>query len=219
MLFLVTKRGLGDKFSDLLSDNGVKFGVMTHGKGTAPTKILDILGIGESEYDVSMSLFPSSKAEALLEELHEKLREKGSGIAFTVPTDGYINNKTRKKIGLELKENNSMEINETPKGHSLIVVIINGGYSEETMDIARNAGATGGTVIHARGTGPKSASTFFGITIQPEKDMILIVSPAENVAAITEAIGSDESLKKDAHPVSFSLPVNGLAGFGECFFE
>ncbi len=219
MLILVAKRGEGDKFASILSENGAKLGIMTYGKGTAPSKILGILGIGESEYDVTMSALPTEKAESLMELLHAELRENGSGIAFTVPTDNYINNRARKKIGLELKEDNSMDINAKNESHSLIVVITNSGYSEETMERARSAGATGGTVIHARGTGPKSAKTFFGISIQPEKDMILIVSPAENVEAITKAIDADETLRAEAHPVSFSLPVNGLAGFREGFFE
>ncbi len=219
MLVLITKRDNAEKFSGILASHGVKLGVVTYGSGTAPTKMLDILGIGHTEYDVTVTVLPSEYAPKLMSSLHSELKEGGSGIAFTVPTDTYIGNKARKKIGLDLKEDNTVSENAVREGHSLIVIITNSGYSEEVMDVARGAGATGGTVIHARGTGLKNAKTFFGITIQPEKDLILIVAPADNVEAITSAVDSDTSLRQEAHPVSFSLPVNGLAGFKEGFYE
>lgn len=219
MMFLVTKRGDGDKYTEMLRRHGARLGILAYGSGTAPTKILDILGIGHSEYDVTLSPMSRNVSEPLMAELRQELKAGGSGIAFTIPTDNAIGNRSRKKIGLELKEDNSMDKIESASGHSLIVVITNSGYSEEVMGVARGAGATGGTVIHARGTGLKSAKTFFGVTIQPEKDMILIVAPCENAGGIMGAIDADESLRTDAHPVSFSLPVDGLAGFGNGFSE
>lgn len=219
MIVLVTKRGDGDKYTEMLRRHGVKLGILAYGSGTAPTKILDILGIGHNEYDVTLCPMSGECAGPLMAELREELKAGGSGIAFTIPTDNAIGNRSRKKIGLELKEDNSMDKIESASGHSLIVVITNSGYSEEVMGVARGAGATGGTVIHARGTGLKSAKTFFGVTIQPEKDMILIVAPCEKVGDIMGAIDADESLRTDAHPVSFSLPVDGLAGFGNGFSE
>ncbi len=215
-LFLVTKRDEGDKCFALLGEYGVSFGVLAYGNGTAPTKMLDLLGIGNNQYDVIMCAIKYDDAYEIMKKMNSRLSEHGNGIGFTVPISGHISNTLRNEIGLSSKEDNSMESNISTS-HSLIVVITNNGYSEEVMEVARQAGATGGTVLHARGTGPQSAKTFFGITIQPEKDMILIVTESDKVDSITKAIDSDEELKADAHPVSFTLPVNGLCGFNGVF--
>ena len=54
------------------------------------------------------------------------------------------------------------------KEHELIISIFNRGYSDTVMDAAKKAGARGGTVLNARGTGSHEVEKFFGITIQPE---------------------------------------------------
>ena len=64
--------------------------------------------------------------------------------------------------------------------HEVIFCVVNAGFSESVMDAAREFGARGGTVIHAKGTGSKYSSKFFGISIAEEKEMIYIVSSLEN---------------------------------------
>ena len=70
----------------------------------------------------------------------------------------------------------------------LLVVIANQGYNEQIMDAAREAGARGGTVIHARGTGQQKAEQFLGISLASEKDVILIVTPTEKKAEMMQNI-------------------------------
>lgn len=60
--------------------------------------------------------------------------------------------------------------------HELIVVILNQGYVDLVMDAARDAGAYGGTVIHAKGTGMEQAEKFMGVSLAAEKEMIFIVA-------------------------------------------
>ena len=64
--------------------------------------------------------------------------------------------------------------------HELILTIINRGYADLVMDAAKNAGASGGTIVHARGTGIHEAEKFFGIIVQPEKEIVLILTEREN---------------------------------------
>ena len=96
--------------------------------------------------------------------------------------------------------------------HELIVAVANRGFAEEVMDAAKSAKAVGGTVVHARGTGIKEAEKFFGITIQPEKELILIVAPSKHRQGIMEAIATKAGLKTEAKSIVFSLPVTGVAG-------
>ena len=53
--------------------------------------------------------------------------------------------------------------------HEMILCIVNTGFSDIVMDAAKEVGARGGTVLHARGTANKEAEEFFHITIQPDK--------------------------------------------------
>lgn len=72
--------------------------------------------------------------------------------------------------------------------YSLIMFIVNKGYADDLMAAARKAGATGGTVLHARGTGKEEDVRFFGITLVPEKEILLIVTENSRSEAIIKAI-------------------------------
>ncbi len=96
--------------------------------------------------------------------------------------------------------------------HEMIVCIVNAGFSDVAMDAARKLGARGGTVAHARGTAGKEAEKLFGITVQPEKEMLLILVASEIrddiLHALYRAVGQDTP----AQGFSFALPVDAVAG-------
>ena len=94
----------------------------------------------------------------------------------------------------------------------LLMVISNQGYSEMVMDAARAAGAAGGTVIHARGTGTESAEKFFGVSLASEKDIIYIVTSKEKKNAIMSAIMKNAGMETPAKAIAFTLPVTDTAG-------
>ena len=79
-----------------------------------------------------------------------------------------------------------MELSQ--KEFELVITIVNRGFADEVMDAAKAAGATGGTVLYGRGTGIHEAEKFFGITIQPEKEVVLILTPLKTRNAIMKAI-------------------------------
>ena len=72
--------------------------------------------------------------------------------------------------------------------HELITVILNEGYSDFVMDAARAAGAGGGTVLHAKGTGGTRGEKFFSVSLADEKDMIYIIAHKDEKAAIMRSI-------------------------------
>jgi nitrogen regulatory protein PII len=98
--------------------------------------------------------------------------------------------------------------------YHLIVTIVNSGYFEQVMEAAKNAGATGGTLVHARGLGSKEAMKYLGITIQPEKDLVLILTPREKKHAIMESIVHNVGLHTAGMGICFSLPADHVLGFG-----
>jgi len=94
----------------------------------------------------------------------------------------------------------------------LIVVVANKGFSEEIMNTARTAGATGGTILSGRGTAPGDVKKFFGITIQEEKEVVLILTKKEIKGTIMSAIYNNEIIKENGRAIVFALPVEDTLG-------
>lgn len=96
--------------------------------------------------------------------------------------------------------------------YELVMCIVNAGYSGNVMDAAKEAGAGGGTVIHARGTANKEAESFFHITINPEKDVVILLVPASIKDNVLHAIYKEAGLNTAGQGIAFSLPVNEVVG-------
>ena len=96
--------------------------------------------------------------------------------------------------------------------HECIVCIVNNGYSETVMDAARAAGAGGGTVINARGTATKDAEKFFGITVHPEKEIVMILVPKVRRDAVLHALYRKVGLQTKGQGIAFALPVDAVVG-------
>ena len=96
--------------------------------------------------------------------------------------------------------------------HEAIFCIVNDGYSEAVMDAAKKYGARGGTVINARGTAGKEAEKFFGITVQPEKEIVMILVSAEYKENILKALYEEVGLDTSGQGIAFSLPVDSVVG-------
>jgi len=96
--------------------------------------------------------------------------------------------------------------------YELVVVIVNHGYSDELIESAREAGAMGGTVVSARGITHRGPVKFFGITVQEEKDIIIILTGKENKLAIMHALTQTYGITSNAAGLVFSLPVDEVSG-------
>ena len=96
--------------------------------------------------------------------------------------------------------------------HEAIFCIVNSGYSEVVMEAAKKLGAKGGTVINARGTAPKDAESIFGITIQPEKEIVMILVPSSIKANLLHALYKEAGLDTAGQGIAFALPVDGVVG-------
>ena len=103
---------------------------------------------------------------------------------------------------------------ENKRNFELIVSIVNRGYSDYVVSASREAGATGGTIVFARGTSNTGRDeSFMGISIQPEKDIVLVLVRAEERKKVMQAIcDSTSALEKSGHGICFSMPVNHVVG-------
>lgn len=96
--------------------------------------------------------------------------------------------------------------------HEMIVCIVDAGFSDAVMDAAKEFGAKGGTVLFARGTAAKEAEIFFKITIQPEKELVIILVPRAIKDDILHALYRSVGLGTPAQGIAFSLPVDSVVG-------
>ena len=96
--------------------------------------------------------------------------------------------------------------------HEVIFAIVDSGFAEEVMDLAREEGARGGTIINARGVAREEAAAFFGITLHAEKEILMMVVEKEIRDNVLNALYKQMGMGKKAQGIAFSLPVSDVAG-------
>ena len=103
--------------------------------------------------------------------------------------------------------------------HEVIFAIVNSGYAEDVMDIARELGVRGGTILNARGVVKEDAAAFFGITLHAEKEILMMVVEKELRDTVLNAIYKEMGMAKKAQGIAFSLPVNAAEGLAPAPIE
>lgn len=210
----ITDRSKAKKFIELYRRHGVDVTFSTLGDGTAVSETLDSLGLEQAEKGIVFSVVTRTtwkKIKASLEK-EIKIDVPGTGIAFLIPLSSIGG----KKPLFFLTEHQNFEKGEesTLKDtkYELLIVIANQGYTDLIMDAARAEDASGGTVIHAKGTGMARAEKFLGVSLVNEKEIVLIVVKTEMKNRIMKAIMDKAGLDSKAHSIVFSLPVTSTAG-------
>ena len=152
-----------------------------------------------------------------MRDLNNELRglARSKGIVFDMKIDA-VSHILALSILMPVKEDRGREDTMMEEGmeNSMILVTVNQGFTEEVMETARKAGARGGTIIHARWAGSESTEEFYGITVQQEKEIISIVSPADKRNAIMEAINSNHGMKTEARGTVLAIGIEDMVRLG-----
>ena len=96
-----------------------------------------------------------------------------------------------------------------------VLCVVNHGYSDLVMSAAKRAGATGGTIFSGRGTGNHDNEEFFGVTVTPEKDIVMILVPKPIRDKVLEYVNEAAGMSTKCLGIAFSLPVADVVGIGE----
>lgn len=96
--------------------------------------------------------------------------------------------------------------------YDLIVSIVNRGHSDLVVEASREAGSTGGTIIYGRGTGIHERDSFMGVSIEPEKEIIMTLTSSENRNKIMEKVCESAGIDNTGMGICFSLPVSKVRG-------
>jgi len=214
LMTTIVDRKIIEKYLTLYHENDLHIMYVTLGYGTASNEIMDYLGLDSIEKAVAISVVEEETWRTVKKQLQKKLQidAPGGGIAFIIPLSSVGGRKTLEflleKTDYVKQEESTMKNTD----HELIVVISQQGYTDIIMDAAREAGAYGGTVIHAKGTAGEVANKFMGVTIAAEKEMVFIVAKTTQKNDIMKAIMEKAGLDTKAKSIAFSLPVTDTAG-------
>lgn len=221
VLILITSPKLAGKATAMLHSGAVPVHYCLHAEGTVSGEMLDILGLGSIDRTVLISIMPKLFADKFLHKLKKELKigTINSGIAFTLPISGANNLILRMLKQLDDEDLIPPERKEVTVmadvKHTMIAAVINQGYSEEVMNAARAAGAGGGTVLHSRRIGDKEAMSFWGFSVQEEKEIVLIVADVSSKLKIMQAIGEQCGMHSEAKGIVLSLPIDTVIGLDE----
>lgn len=218
MLFLIGTPKLIEKAADLFQEVRVPVQYILNAQGTVSSEIMDMLGLDGIDKRILLSMMPKSFAGEMLTKLQKKLHlgMPNTGIAFTVTMSGgsgriiQLLETMQSGENQTLSERNESEMSESE--YSIIVTIVNQGFSENVMDAARPMGASGGTVFHSRRIGSEEAMKFWKISIQQEREVVLILARKDDKLPIMQAISKECGMQSKANGIVLSLPVDGVVG-------
>lgn len=204
----VVEFGKGSKVLKYAKELGVTGGTIFLGNGTVKNDWLNILGLMEIRKEILIMIVNEELEDILHVELTEKfsLHKPNNGIAFSMPLKNFIGLKGSKYISTVEKKG------VTNMGYEAIFTIVDKGLSDDVLDAAESAGSTGGTVIHGRGSGTRENARLFNIEIEPEKDIILILSETGKTEGIVNAIRNKLNIDEPGTGIIFVLDVNRTSG-------
>lgn len=204
---VVVPKGMGSKIVHTSMDNGVTGGTILYGTGIAHSFVSHLVGGLEAKKEIVLMAGDKSLLTNCIEILRKKFEfdKKGAGIAFTTSVCGIFGT----------SRCNCDNIKDEGAGvtmHKLIMTIVDKGRSAQVVDAAIKCGASGGTVIGARGSGLHETQKVFSMYIEPEKEVIMIVAKTDNVNTITESIKDQLGLDEQGKGIIFVLNINEAYG-------
>ena len=191
-----------------------KFKIIMNATGTASSSLLEYFGLSEEDKKVILSIVPKILAKNILNEIKPDLEEPGTGIAFSIPVTSSV-----KYISDSYKLRNMEDVQMEKANEHLIITIANEGYSQDIMKAAKKGGATGGTLVNGRGLDTEKMIKFLGITIEQEKDVVLIIAESSKKESIMKSIVHECGIKSAGAGICFSIPVDYVVGLNKHILE
>lgn len=210
LLVTIVERGQGKNMVKLYSKHGAEWHYQSTGLGTASSELLDVLGFGTAERDIIFSMSEEGRIRKLLYDLNNDLREtvQAKGIVFSVSLTG-INSLVAAKLfeNIENMDEEGEERMAEQSQNSLILVIVNQGHTDKVMETAKRAGARGGTILRARFNGTEESKQFYGITLQAEKEIIMMLATNQTRNLIMESVNREHGVNAEAGALICSMAV------------
>lgn len=194
LLRVILPRGKGSKFMEVLKNYGAHVITCCYGFGSASDSISTKLHIDKIKKEIVMAILDDDKVTEILEKLDERINKNNTSIVFTSPL--YCKGEE------DLIDNN----------YTALYIIVDRQQGHKAIQIAQENGAKGATLVHGRGTGEKVKTILMNMSIEPEKDIVIMLVRKEHVDKIKSAIYEQMNLEKENKGIIFSLPVMEVRG-------
>ncbi len=206
---VIVNYGLGSKIIKIAKQNGLSGGTIFLGKGTVKKNhLLELLDITDVRKEIVILISEKNKAYQVLDELNSKIEfdKPHHGIAFALPVKDFFGGRNCASD----KANESRGVNNTM--YNAIFVIVDKGLAESVLDAATAAGSRGGTIINARGSGAHENQKLFSMAIEPEKEIIMILSEISLTEQIVTSIRKQLKIDDPGNGILFVMDVNKTYG-------
>lgn len=215
LLLSIVQNGIAESLVNQTKQAGARGGTILVGKGVADHAILHMLGIGDSHKEIVLTLLTEEQTEPVWNNLSlfRKNKRLSCGIAMLIDVPHLLRHSSPSVQNKEkIDDDQRRKAMDSP--HTLITCIVNKGTADEVMDAARKAGATGGTIMAARGTGKEEDVKFFGVQLVPEKEILLILVGSGLTGKVLDAIRSVPCLAEPGSGIAFCTDVDRFMTLG-----
>lgn len=210
VLLSIVERDKGKKLIKELEDIKVKINFQTVGFGTAPTEMMDIFGIGTNDKDIVISLGNKDIIENMMANFGTifSSHSKYGGLMIVIKVSA-ANRILTEVLGFNNDENSEKGYGAMKNEYhnNLIVISVNDGYSDDVMQVARKAGATGGTVIKGRLAEIEQFAEIGKTNLDGEREILCILAPLNTSKQIMNDVNKQFGLNTDANGVLFAIPT------------
>lgn len=206
MLVVIVEHNKASKVLHLADEKGITASVAMLGRGTASRTIFDYLGLNDKKKAVLMLFGKTEEIMDLADYLVEKLEmnKPNHGIAYIESAFNVF--------GTEDNANGSENIKRGENMYNAIYTIVEKGNADDVIEAAEKAGSRGGTVMHARGSGSEEARKVFNMLIEPEKEIVLIISEEAKTKDIVESIRKETGIEEQGKGIIFVTRVVNTYG-------
>lgn len=211
LIVVVVNHGMGRKIAKYAKSLGTSGSTVCYGKGTLkPNKLLEFFDLGQVEKEIILIINDSFSTKTVLEGLNKKYKffKPSRGIAFSIPVKQLLGSNYIESKPIDKEVKNYM--------YNAIFTIVNKGKSEDVIEAARLAGANGGTIINARGSGHNENEKIFNLEITPEKEVIFILCNKDITDKVADSIKDKLNIDEPGNGIIFIQDVSNAYGlFGQ----
>lgn len=209
MLVVIVEHNKASKVLHLADEKGVTASIAMLGRGTASRTIFDYLGLNDKKKAVLMLFGKTEEIMNLADYLVEKLEmdKPNHGIAYIESAFNVF--------GTEDNVNGSENIKRGENMYNAIYTIVEKGNADDVIEAAQKGGSRGGTVMHARGSGSEEARKVFNMLIEPEKEIVLIISEEAKTKDIVESIRKETQIEEEGKGIIFVTNVEATYGLAK----
>lgn len=209
MLVVIVEHNKASKVLHLADEKGITASVAMLGRGTASRTIFDYLGLNDKKKAVLMLFGKTEEIMDLADYLVEKLEmdKPNHGIAYIESAFNVF--------GTEDNANGSENIKRGENMYNAIYTIVEKGNADDVIEAAQKGGSRGGTVMHARGSGSEEARKVFNMLIEPEKEIVLIISEEAKTKDIVESIRKETQIEEEGKGIIFVTNVAQTYGLAK----